>query len=75
MAARVVRFLLIQDGAAVPEDALFEAFWADRPADSARQHLTVAVSRARKVLDLPGADASVIESQGAHLPAARSARG
>jgi DNA-binding SARP family transcriptional activator len=63
MAARVVRFLLIQDGAAVPEDALFEAFWADRPADAARQHLTVAVSRARKVLDLPGADISVIESR------------
>ena len=61
MAARVVRFLLVNDDAAVPEDVLFEAFWADRPTDSARQHLAVAVSRARKVLDLPGADASVIE--------------
>jgi DNA-binding SARP family transcriptional activator len=61
MAVRVVRFLLLQDGGAVPEDVLFEAFWADRPADSARQHLAVAVSRARKVLDLPGAENSVIE--------------
>lgn len=61
MAARVVRFLLIQGSAAVPEDALFDAFWSDRPADTARQHLAVAVSRARKVLDLPGAEQSVIE--------------
>jgi ATP/maltotriose-dependent transcriptional regulator MalT/DNA-binding SARP family transcriptional activator len=61
MAARVVRFLLIQGDIAVPEDALFEAFWADRPADAARQHLAVAVSRARKVLDLPGAEQSAIE--------------
>ena len=54
MAVRVVRFLLISGSAAVPEDVLFEAFWPDRPADAARQHLAVAVSRARKVLDLPG---------------------
>lgn len=60
MAARIARFLLIQDGG-VPEDVLFEAFWDDRPADAARQHLNVAVSRARKVLDLPGAEQSVIE--------------
>ena len=63
MAARVVRFLLIQGTSAVPEDALFEAFWADRTADAARQHLAVAVSRARKVLDLPGAESSVIEAR------------
>lgn len=63
MAARAVRFLLLQDGNAVPEDELFEAFWADRPADAARQHLTVAISRARKVLDLPGAERSVIETR------------
>jgi ATP/maltotriose-dependent transcriptional regulator MalT/DNA-binding SARP family transcriptional activator len=61
MAARVVRFLLIQGAAAVPEDALFEAFWPDRDADAARQHLTVAISRARKVLDLPGVEESAIE--------------
>jgi LuxR family transcriptional regulator, maltose regulon positive regulatory protein len=63
MAARVVRFLLVQGGGAVPEDELFEAFWADRPADAARQHLTVAISRARKVLDLPGAERSTIEAR------------
>jgi DNA-binding SARP family transcriptional activator len=63
MAARVVRFLLIQDGGVVPEDALFDAFWSDRDTDSARQHLAQAVSRARKVLDLPGAEQSVIEAK------------
>jgi ATP/maltotriose-dependent transcriptional regulator MalT/DNA-binding SARP family transcriptional activator len=63
MAVRVVRFLLIGGSAAVPEDALFDAFWSDRPADAARQHLAVAVSRARKVLDLPGARESVIETR------------
>jgi DNA-binding SARP family transcriptional activator/ATP/maltotriose-dependent transcriptional regulator MalT len=63
MAARVVRFLLTQGPSAVPEDVLFEAFWSDRPADTARQHLAVAVSRARKVLDLPGAEQSVIEAR------------
>ena len=62
MAARVVRFLLLQTSA-VPEDALFEAFWFDRSAEAARQHLAVAVSRARKVLDLPGAESSVIETR------------
>lgn len=62
MASRVVRFLLVQDSG-VPEDALFEAFWSDRPADSARQHLAQAVSRARRVLDLPGAERSVIEAR------------
>ena len=63
MAARIVRFLLIQGSSGVPEDALFDAFWSDRPADAARQHLTVAVSRARKVLDLPDAEQSVIEAR------------
>jgi DNA-binding SARP family transcriptional activator len=61
MAARIVRFLLLQGANAVPEDVLFDAFWSDRPTDSARQHLAVAVSRARKVLDLPGAEQSVID--------------
>jgi ATP/maltotriose-dependent transcriptional regulator MalT/DNA-binding SARP family transcriptional activator len=60
MASRIVRFLLLQESA-VPEDALFDAFWPDRPADAARQHLAVAVSRARKVLDLPGTEGSMIE--------------
>lgn len=63
MAARVVRFLLTQGSGRVPEDALFDAFWSDRSADAARQHLAQAVSRARRVLDLPGADHSVIEAK------------
>jgi DNA-binding SARP family transcriptional activator len=63
MAARVVRLLLTVGAVAVPEDVLFEAFWPDRDADSARQHLAVAVSRARKVLDLPGAAESVIDAR------------
>jgi ATP/maltotriose-dependent transcriptional regulator MalT/DNA-binding SARP family transcriptional activator len=63
MAARVVRFLLIQGSIGVPEDTLFDAFWSDRDADSARQHLAQAVSRARRVLDLPDADQSVIEAK------------
>jgi DNA-binding SARP family transcriptional activator len=62
MASRIVRFLLLQESA-VPEDALFDAFWPDRPADAARQHLAVAVSRARKVLDLPGTEGSVIDAK------------
>jgi len=61
MAARVIRFLLTRERGGVPEDVLFDAFWPDRPADSARQHLAQAVSRARRVLDLPGAEQSVIE--------------
>lgn len=63
MASRVVRFLLMQPEGGVPEDVLFDAFWSDRDADSARQHLAQAVSRARKVLDLPGAEQSVIEAR------------
>jgi DNA-binding SARP family transcriptional activator len=63
MAARVVRFLLIQGPIGVPEDTLFDAFWSDRDADAARQHLAQAVSRARKVLDLPDAEQSVIEAK------------
>lgn len=63
MAVRVVRFLLISGSAVVPEDALFEAFWPDRPPDTARQHLAVAVSRARKVLDLPGVEESAIDAR------------
>jgi DNA-binding SARP family transcriptional activator len=63
MASRVVRFMLAHGPGAIPEDVLFEAFWSDRPADTARQHLAVAISRARKVLDLPGAEQSVIEAR------------
>lgn len=54
VAARLVRLLLCR-GEAVPEDELFEAFWPDKPATSARRGLQVAISSARAVLDPPGA--------------------
>jgi DNA-binding SARP family transcriptional activator/tetratricopeptide (TPR) repeat protein len=60
--ARLVRFLLVQAGQPVPEDMIFEALWPDRPMDGARRSLQVSVSRARQVLDPPGADRSVIEA-------------
>ena len=53
MAARVVRFLLVQRGA-VPEDQLLEAFWHDRDPVAAHRCLAVALSRCRAVLH-PGA--------------------
>ena len=62
MTARLVRFLLVHRGRVVPEDVLFEAFWAGKPAASARRNLQVAVSMARGVLDTGLSAESVIES-------------
>ena len=62
--ARLVRFLLVSAGQPVPEDLIFEALWPGRDASGARRSLQVAVSRARQVMDPPGADGSVIESGG-----------
>nr|MDP8944278.1 winged helix-turn-helix domain-containing protein [Actinomycetota bacterium] len=62
MAARLVRFLAVHRDAVVPDDLLFEAFWPDSSLAAARRGLQVAVSRARAVLDPPGADTSVIEA-------------
>jgi ATP/maltotriose-dependent transcriptional regulator MalT/DNA-binding SARP family transcriptional activator len=62
--ARLVRFLLVRNGEPVPEDLIFEALWAGRSPPSARRSLHVAVSRARRVLDLPGVGESLIESEG-----------
>ena len=64
MAARVVRFLAIQGPNAVPEDALFEAFWPEREPRQARRSLQVAVSSARAVLDAHGAERTVLEMTG-----------
>jgi DNA-binding SARP family transcriptional activator len=64
MAARLVRFLLVHRGAAVPDDVLLEAFWPDRPERAGRASLQVAVSRARAVLDPPGAPGSAIAGGG-----------
>jgi DNA-binding SARP family transcriptional activator len=61
--ARLVRLLVVHGGAPVPEDLIFEALWADRAVTGARDSLHVSVSRARKVLDLPGAERSMIESR------------
>jgi LuxR family maltose regulon positive regulatory protein len=57
---RLVRFLLVHRGAPVSEERILEALWPDRPADKARSALQVAVSRARQVVDPPGAEASAI---------------
>ncbi len=60
VAQRLVRFLLLHRDRLVGEDELLEAFWPDRDADRARRSLRVATSRARAVLDVPGAT-SVLE--------------
>jgi DNA-binding SARP family transcriptional activator len=59
---RLVRYLAVHQGESVPEDLIFEALWPDLSGSSARRSLQVAVSRVRKVLDLPGAERSVVES-------------
>jgi DNA-binding SARP family transcriptional activator len=60
--ARLVRLLLVHGGRPVPEDVIFEALWPKKSVTGARDSLHVAVSRARGVLDLPGTDASMIET-------------
>ncbi|MFL5891592.1 MAG: BTAD domain-containing putative transcriptional regulator [Solirubrobacterales bacterium] len=62
--ARLVRFLLLQEGELIPEDLIFEGLWAGQSPASARRSLHVAVSRARRVLDLSGVGMSMIESEG-----------
>ena len=65
VAQRVVRLLLLHRDRALGEDEIFEVFWPDRPYDSARRSLHVAISRARRVLDSPGAP-TVIEAADRH---------
>jgi LuxR family transcriptional regulator, maltose regulon positive regulatory protein len=60
--ARFVRFLLVHLERPVLEDELFEGLWPDLSAASARRSLQVAASRARQLLDPPGAERSLIES-------------
>lgn len=64
LVARLVRFLLVHRAGATPESRLFEAFWPDMAPDAARRNLAVALSLARKALDVPGAQDSVIQSEG-----------
>jgi ATP/maltotriose-dependent transcriptional regulator MalT/DNA-binding SARP family transcriptional activator len=59
--ARLVRFLLVHLEGPVPEDEFLEALWPDLSQSSARRSLHVAVSRARGVLDPPGAGHSAID--------------
>ena len=59
--ARLVRFLLVNLEQPVSEDDLIEALWPELPVVSARRSLQVAASRARRVLDLPSAESSVIQ--------------
>ncbi|HEU4656389.1 MAG TPA: BTAD domain-containing putative transcriptional regulator [Capillimicrobium sp.] len=59
--ARLVRILLVQRGAFLPEEELLDALWPDKPPKSARSSIQVAVSRARAVLDVPGAEQSAIQ--------------
>jgi ATP/maltotriose-dependent transcriptional regulator MalT/DNA-binding SARP family transcriptional activator len=59
--ARLVRVLLAQRGAFLPEEALTEALWPDKPPKSARASVQVAVSRARAVIDGPNAEQSAIQ--------------
>jgi len=60
VAQRLVRFLLVNRDRGVSEDELLDAFWPDRRLESARRSLHVAISRARRVLDMPDSP-SVIE--------------
>jgi ATP/maltotriose-dependent transcriptional regulator MalT/DNA-binding SARP family transcriptional activator len=60
--ARLVRFMAVHTDQPLSEDLAFEALWPELSASSARRSLQVAVSRVRKVLDLPDAEHSVIES-------------
>jgi ATP/maltotriose-dependent transcriptional regulator MalT/DNA-binding SARP family transcriptional activator len=57
--AKLVRFLVTNAGKPVSEDLLFEAIWPELSAAKARRSLQVAISRARKVLDVPGADSAI----------------
>jgi len=59
--SRLVRVLLTRRGGLMPEEELLEALWPDKPPKSARSSIQVAVSRARSVLDAPGAEQSAIQ--------------
>jgi LuxR family maltose regulon positive regulatory protein len=61
IAQRLVRYLLTHRGSPASEDELIEAFWPDKSVQAARHSLHVALSSARRVLELPGA-AGVVET-------------
>jgi DNA-binding SARP family transcriptional activator len=59
VAQRLVRYLLVHHGRAVPDDLLLEALWPGKPVESSRLGLRVAVSCARGVLDRPGGPSAI----------------
>ncbi|HEY8584636.1 MAG TPA: BTAD domain-containing putative transcriptional regulator, partial [Capillimicrobium sp.] len=63
-APRLVRALLTRRGAYVPEEELLDWLWPEKTPKSARAVLQVAASRARSVLDQPGAEQSAIQFAG-----------
>ncbi|MDA0182722.1 hypothetical protein OJ997_20590 [Solirubrobacter phytolaccae] len=66
-AARLVRFLLVQEGVPAPQDLIFEALWPGRDPGSAKSQLQVAVSRARTVIDTPeAAESAIVFADGAY---------
>jgi ATP/maltotriose-dependent transcriptional regulator MalT/DNA-binding SARP family transcriptional activator len=62
--SRLLRFLVINHAEPLAEDFVFEAFWPDKPAKSARHNLAVLISQIRAVLDLPGCEESVVQISG-----------
>jgi DNA-binding SARP family transcriptional activator len=73
-ASRLVRLLAIHRGTPVPEDMILEALWPKLSPAGARRSLRVAASRARRVLDLPGAERTAIEVSGGNYTLALSER-
>jgi DNA-binding SARP family transcriptional activator len=71
VAERVVRLLLVRGGEFVPEDDLFEAFWADKSPESARRGLQTAISSARKALDLPWEESRLVADERGYALALR----
>jgi DNA-binding SARP family transcriptional activator/ATP/maltotriose-dependent transcriptional regulator MalT len=59
--ARLVRFLIVNRGIDIPEELIFEALWPGAQVETARRSLQVVASRARRLLDPPGTEHSVLE--------------
>jgi DNA-binding SARP family transcriptional activator len=64
LVARLVRFLVAHRDTPVTEDVLFDTFWPGKEPSAARRNLAVALSLARKALDVPGQAESVIQTDG-----------
>jgi len=66
IAQRLVRLLLTRRDSAVSEDELIDAFWHDKGVEAARRSLQVALSSARRVIDLPGAESVIATAERAY---------